>query len=148
MDSDGEKISVDHDVDGRIEEETDKIVEVYEQFANLRVENKRNITPKRKVSKENVKPRAMSQTEVKKNPNNKSTVPRTKLSLRQPSTEVKKPMSMMRNSSRLASTPSVTRTKVGSATQTTTNPPGPVSAAKTLQFAPMGSGLKPPTALN
>lgn len=143
VDSDGEKISVDHDVDGRIEEETVKTVEVYEQFANLRLENKTNITPKRKVAKENVKPRAMSQTEVKKNPNKQSTVPRTKLSLRQPSTEVKKPMSMMKSSSRLASTPSVTRTKVGSVTQTTTNPSGPVSAAKTLQFTPMGSGLKP-----
>ena len=74
MDSDGEKISVDHDVDGRIEEETVKTVEVYEQFANLRLENKTNITPKRKVAKENVKPRAMSQTEVKKNPKATATI--------------------------------------------------------------------------
>ena len=124
--------------------EQGKTSQLDEQFENLRLENKRNITPKRKVSKENIKPRVMSQTEVKKDPIKQSIVPRPKLSLRQPATEVKKPRSMMRNSSRPVPSPSVTSTKGGPATPlTTSNPPVPVSAAKTLQFTPKASGLKP-----
>ena len=125
-----------------VNDQREKTSQLDEQFESLRLESKRNITPKRKVSKENIKPRVMSQTEVKKDPIKQSIVPRPKLSLKQPATEVKKVRSMMRNSSRPVTSPSV-RTKVGPATPMNSAPAAPVSAAKTLQFTPKGSGLKP-----
>ena len=155
-DKDGDRKNISeegHHVVEEIEEKSEKAVEVLtevndqrartcqldEQFENLRLENKRNVTPKRNVCKENLKPRVISQTEVKKDPIKQSIVPRPKLSLRQPATEVKKARPMMRNSSRPAVTsPSVTRTKPGPSAA-----PAPVSAAKTLQFTPKGSSLKP-----
>ena len=52
---------------------------------------KKSVTPVKKVSKENIKPRVISQTDVKKGPVRQSLAPKSKLGLRQPATEVKKP---------------------------------------------------------
>ena len=153
-----------HIVDTEVQEENkpaEILVEVNGKKVNQPVDDsasKRNVTPVRKVSKENVKPRVISRTEVKKVPVRQppALTARSKLSLRQPATEVKKPTSVIRKQqpevkrplssiSRPTNTPAGTFSKVGSLATPTTKRPGVgeisgATAAKTLQFTPRGSG--------
>jgi len=138
-------------VDMKVKEEPKKapeiLVEVYEKKVVKPVEecNKRNVTPLRKASKENIKPRVISRTDVKKVPVKQPIVARSKLGLRQPATEVKKPTSVIRKQqpevkgplsslSRQVNTPAGTFSKIGRPGV------GGVTAAKTLQFTPRSSG--------
>ena len=154
---------VEHIVDNNIEEDPKKAVQVLVDVNEKEVTNpcngdsrQRNVTPVRKVSKENIQPRVVSQTDVKKVPVRQSLAPRAKLSLRQPATELKKPTSMIRRNqtevkrplssiSRPANTPAGSLARqVGSGATPNLKRPAVTgvtggNAVKTLQFTPRTS---------